>query len=375
MTSEQRRSRRGFAALLDHPWHKLAAVGLAIAFWYFVDTRINRTMTRTIPLVFVGTQSVSGEKLERLAVVLPTERVVGRRFFDGDRELDKVEVVVSGPRFRVTAIEDEVLNLQVTKFLSLDWAARTTVELTSADIRRDRAMEQVRIELIPPRIRFEVERVEERPFTLTWDLVDVQEGPFAERVRRETCKFAPETAVVLGSANGIEQLTKRAVKPFRAVLKGLTNDRQASASLELVGGAELGLRLAAVPVMSVDVLPQTQRFDFELPILVDDLALPPESRGVYKPEARTKTVAIRAGGTLRGLLVSQTDDGNAGDGKKLAEYAAQNLRLLVIVRPEASLGQEIEREARLFFVGKGHQFIDRTEYSLQDPVVVKLRRQ
>lgn len=375
MTPDQRRSRRGVATLFQHPWHKVAAVGLAILFWLFVDARINGTMRRTIPLVTVGTQSVSGEKLERLAVVLPTDRVVGRRFFDGDRELDKVEVVVSGPRFRIAALEDEVLNLQVTKFLSLDWAARTTVELTAADIRRDRAMEQVRIELVPPRIRLEVERVEERPFTLTWELIDVQEGLFADRLRRETCKFAPETAVVLGSANGIEQLTKRGVKPFRAVLMGRGSDRQASASLELVGGAELGLRLAAVPVMTVDVLPETQRFDLELPILVDDLSLPAEFRGSYKPETRTKTVAIRAGGTLRGLLVAQTDDGQAGDGKKLAEYAAQNLRLLVHVRPEASLGLEIEREARLMIVGKVHQTIDRIEYSLQDPVVIKLRRQ
>lgn len=364
-----------FALLVAHPWQKLIAIGLAVVFWLFVDARINGTTTRTIPLVTVGTQSVSGEKLERLAVVLPTDRVVGRRFFDGDRELDKVEVVVSGPRFRIDALKDDVLNLQVTKFLSLDWAARTNVELTADDIRRDRPLEQLRIELVPPRIRLEVERVEERPFTLTWNLVDVQEGPFAERLRRETCKFAPETAVVLGSANGIEALTKRAVKPFRAVLKGGANDRQASASLELVGGAELGLRLAAVPVMSVDVLPQTSRFDLELPILVDDLSLPAEARGTFKPETRTKTVAIRAGGTLRGLLVAQTDDGEAGDGKKLAEYAAQNLRLMVYVRPEASLGQEIEREARLLFVGKGHQTIDRTEFSLQDPVVIKLRRQ
>jgi hypothetical protein len=364
-----------FALLVAHPWQKLIAVGLAVVFWLFVDARINGTTTRTIPLVTVGTQSVSGEKLERLAVVLPTDRVVGRRFFDGDRELDKVEVVVSGPRFRVDALKDDVLNLQVTKFLSLDWAARTNVELTADDIRRDRPLEQLRIELVPPRIRLEVERVEERPFTLTWNLVDVQEGPFADRLRRETCKFAPETAVVLGSANGIETLTNRGGKPFRAVLKGLPNDRQASASLELVGGAELGLRLAAVPVMRVDVLPQTQRFDLELPILVDDLSLPAEARGTYKPETRTKTVAIRAGGTLRDLLVQQTDDGEAGDGKKLADYAAQNLRLMVYVRPEASLGQEIEREARLLFVGKVYQSIDRTEFSLQDPVVIKLRRQ
>lgn len=364
-----------FALIVAHPWQKLLAIGLAMLFWMFVDARINGTTTRTIPLVTVGTQSVSGEKLERLAVVLPTDRVVGRRFFDGDRELDKVEVVVSGPRFRVDALKDDVLNLQVTKFLSLDWAARTNIELTAADIRRDRPLEQLRIELVPPRIRLEVERVEERPFTLTWNLVDVQEGPFADRLRRETCKFAPETAVVLGSANGIETLTKLGGKPFRAVLRGGVNDRQASASLELVGGAELGLRLAAVPVMSVDVLPQMFRYDLELPILVDDLSLPAEARGTYKPETRTMTVAIRAGGTLRGLLVQQTDNGDVKDGRRLAEFAAQNLRLLVYVRPEASLGQEIERQARLFFVGKEYQTIDRTEFSLQDPVIIKLRRE
>jgi len=373
--SDQRRSNNVLALLVAHPWQKLIAIGLAVAFWLFVDGRINGTLTRTIPLVTVGTQSVSGEKLERLAVVLPTDRVVGRRFFDGDREIDKVEVVVSGPRFRIDALEDEVLNLQVTKFLSLDWAARTNETLTAADIRRDRPLEQLRIDLVPPRIRLEVERVEERPFTLTWNLVDVQEGLFADRLRRETCKFAPETAVVLGSANGIETLTKLGGKPFRAVLKGGLNDRQASASLELVGGAELGLRLAAVPVMSVDVLPQMFRYDLELPILVDDLSLPAEARGTYKPETRTMMVAIRAGGTLRGLLVQQTDNGDVKDGRRLAEYAAQNLRLLVYVRPEASLGQEIERQARLFFVGKEYQTIDRTEFSLQDPVIIKLRRQ
>ena len=84
------------------------------------------------------------------------------------------------------------------------------------------------------------------------------------------------------------------------------------------------------------------------------------------------TVAIRAGGTLHSQLVQQTED---GDGRKLAEYAALNLRLLVYVRPDASLGQEIERQARLLFVGKEYQTIDRTEFSLQDPVVIKLRRQ
>lgn len=374
MSPDKRRQKGVLAALVADPWQKLFAIGLGTVLWLFVDSRITRTISRTIPLVTAGTQSIAGEQLERLAVVLPTERVVGRRFFDGDREVEKVEVVLTGPRFRVAALEDELLNLQITKFLSLDWSSRTNVELTAADIRRDKPMEQLRIELRPARIRLEVERVEERPFTLTLDLVDLQEGVLGERLRRETCKFAPETATVLGPAIGIEALTKRAGKPFRAVLKPTTNDRQVSASLELVGGTELGLRFAAVPVMTMEVLPQTTRFEFELPVLVDDMALPADQRGVYQPEPTTRTVAIRAGGALLATMAAQSDLGDGRDGRKLNEWAAANLRLLVYVRPEAAAAAEIEREARLLFVGKGHQSVDRNECLLQDPVVVKLRR-
>ena len=375
MSADTRRARGLLATAVAHPLLKLTAIGLAVMLWWFVDTRITRTLRRTIPLTTVGAQSVIGEQLERLAVVLPTDRVVGRRFFDGTKPIDRVEVVLSGPRFRVSAVEDnQILDLQVTKFLSLDWNTRTDIEFDAGDIRRDRALEQLRIELVPPRVRLEVELVEERKFTLSLDLVELQEGPFTDRLRRETGKFAPDTAVVLGPAYAIEALTRRGGKPFRAVLKG-GGTGQVSASLELVGGADVGLRFAAVPVLTIDVLPETKGFTLELPILVDDLALSPELRGLYKPDTKTRSVAIRAGGTLRTTLAVWADAGENGDTRRLAEWAMQNLRLLVYVRPEAALAPEIEREARLLFVGKGYQSVDRNECLLQDPVLVKLRRE
>lgn len=149
MSADSRRARGLLATAIAHPLLKLTAVGLAVMLWWFVDNRITRTLRRTIPLTTVGAPSVVGEQLERLAVVLPTDRVVGRRFFDGTKPIDGVEVVLSGPRFRVSAVEDnQILDLQVTKFLSLDWNTRTDIEFDAGDIRRDRALEQLRIELV-----------------------------------------------------------------------------------------------------------------------------------------------------------------------------------------------------------------------------------
>lgn len=373
MSADSRRARGLLATVVAHPLLKVTAIALAAMLWWFVDNRITRTLRRTIPLTTVGAQSVIGEQLERLAVVLPTDRVVGRRFFDGTKPIDRVEVVLSGPRFRVSAVEDnQILDLQVTKFLSLDWSTRTDIEFDAGDIRRDRALEQLRIELVPPRVRLEVELVEERKFTLSIDQVELQEGPFADRLRRETVKFAPDTAVVLGPAYAIEDLARRGGKPFRAVLKG-GSAGQVSASLELVRGGEAGLRFAAVPVLTMDVLPETKAFTLELPVMVDDLALPPELRGLYKPDPETRSVAIRAGGPLHAALAGLADSGGTGDTRR---WAMNNLRLLVIVRREKdeTLPAEIEREARLLFVGKTYQSVDHYECLLQDPVLVKLRR-
>lgn len=372
MSADSRRARGLLGTLVAHPLLKVTAIALAAMLWWFVDNRITRTLRRTIPLTTVGAQSVIGEQLERLAVVLPTDRVVGRRFFDGTKPIDRVEVVLSGPRFRVSAVEDnQVLDLQVTKFLSLDWSTRTDIEFDAGDIRRDRALEQLRIELVPPRVRLEVELVEERKFTLSLEQVELQEGTFADRLRRETVKFAPDTAVVLGPAFAIEDLTRRGGKPFRAVLTG-GSAGQVSASLELVRGGEAGLRFAAVPVLTMDVLPETKVFTLELPVMVDDLALPPELRGVYAPDPETRSVAIRAGGTLRASLAGVADSGGSGDTRR---WATTNLRLLVILRNEgSSMPAEIEREARLLFVGRNYQSVDHYECLLQDPVMVKLRR-
>jgi hypothetical protein len=204
------------------------------------------------------------------------------------------------------------------------------------------------------------------------ETVDLDEGPLKDRLRRDTAKFTPATAVVLGQEASIEGLARAPGKRFRAVMKAAGNDNLASAPLELIDELGFGLRFATQPRLTMQVLPQTREFDLELPVLVDDLALPSDWRGKYAPEANTRTVRIAAGGQLLTQLVSVGEGGDAAR----AEWAAMNLRLLVhIPRPEAGAGYlaDIDRPARVLLVGRLSQTVDRNECLLAENVVVKLR--
>ncbi|MEO6597994.1 MAG: hypothetical protein ABIP94_24895 [Planctomycetota bacterium] len=374
MRSEQRRARGVFAAIVSDPYRKLAAIGLGIGLWFFIDSQITQEYPRTIPLVFVGSQRAAGEGLDRLAIVLPTDRVVGLKFLDGDNEIDKVDVVLSGPRFRIDQLADERLDLQVTSFLTLDWSTRTSIDFTATDVRRDRMLQDLRIRLVPSRIRIVVEKIADHEVPLSLNVVDVQEDQLGERLRRETAEFAPAVARILGPASSIDEWRKRGGKQLRATMRAVGNERQVSARVELISGAELGLRLEPTPLLTMTLLPQTRLFQLELPIVVDDLALPPELRGVYRSETATRIVGVHAGGDLRAQLINLSE---RPDKSKLQEWASANLRLLVFIprlEPGASYGADIDREARIMVPGPMYATLDRTECRLDDIVLVKLRR-
>lgn len=374
MNADRRRRSGVVAALVADPWRKLLAVGLAVLLWLFVDSRIERTTTRLLPLVIDDLQTDGGAPRDRLAVVLPGDRVVGLRFLDGDRPIDQVRIRLRGPRYRVEAIENERLDLRVSVFQDRDWSSSAVVEFTVADVRRDlRALEDLRLELDPPRVKLEVERIDRQEYPLSLDIVDLVEGSLADRLRRETAEFVPDTAVVLGSAIGIDRL-RRASKPFRGTLRSSSNNRQATAELELVDGERLGVRFAAQPLLTMQLLPQTSVFQLDVPILVDDIALPPEQRGQWQPEQRSMLVRVRAGGDLRSRLVSYSE---SVDKQQLTDWVSENLRLYVhIQRPVsgAVFGPELSLKAWLQLVGPMRATVERTECLLAEVVIVKLRQ-
>jgi hypothetical protein len=377
MKGEKRRPRGIFGAIVADPYRKLAAVVLASGLWFFINAQITNSLKpRNIPLVAVGSQRVKAERVDRLAVVLPTDLVVLNRFMDADRPIDHVDVVLSGPRRRLDQFKDLQLDLEITRFLALeDWETRTSFEFTAGDISLDRTMDDLQIELVPPRIRVEVSKIDKHPLPLSLEMVDVQaDPPVLARLRRDTASFQPETAIILGRASAIEKFRQRGGKQVRAIIKSVGSERQVTTGLEIIGGAELGLRFQDPPVLTMEVLPQTAVFELELPIKVDDLALTPDQRDQYQPEARSRIVRIRAGGELRSKLVQLKED---PDKRALPDWVQANLRLYVYVpRPEsgASYGLEIDLQARVLLLGSLQASVDRTECMLDEAVVVKLLR-
>lgn len=372
--SEQ--GRRGWlAALVADPWRKLAAILLATLLWAFVDSRINQRIQRTLPLAFVGQQQAGGTPSGVLAVALPTDRVVGVRFLDGERPIDRVDVILSGPRFRVAALEREAFDLQVTRFLALDWRERASAEFTAADLRLDQVLfKDVAVELQPPAIRIEVSAIASAQLPLSLDAVDLVEGPFAGRWRRETVVFTPARAVVLGKAAEIDALGKRTDKPFRAVLTGGADDRLASAEVVIVDAEKHGIRFATQPLLTVQLRPRTALFELDVPVVVDDRALPEAMRGRWLPEAQSRVVRIQAGGDLRSRLVGLQE---SVDKTQLGDWVTENLRLHVhLPRPASGvvLGPELDLKARLILLGPLSATVDRNECLLDEVVVVKLRQ-
>ena len=382
MKREKRRPRGIFGAIVADPYRKIAALVLASGLWFFINAQItNKLAPRNISLVAVGSQRVRSEGGDRLAVVLPTDLVVLNRFMDADRPIDRVDVVLSGPRRRLEQFRDPRVaprDLEITRFLTLeDWETRTSIEITAADISLDRTMDDLHIELIPPRIRVEVSKIDKHPVPLSLDVIDVQAAEqLGARLRRDTATFQPETAWILGRASAIEKFRQRGGKQLRATVKGVGSEKQVSTGIEIIGGAELGLRFQdPSPGLTKEVLPQTSPFELEVPIVVYDLALAPDQRGQYQPETRSRIVRVRAGGELRSKLVGLAQD---VDKKALPDWVSANLCLLVYIpRPEASAayGPEIDRlQARLLLLGPLQASVDRNECLLDESVVVKLLR-
>jgi hypothetical protein len=375
-THEKRRARAFVGALVADPYRKLAAIVLATGLWFFLNIQITRDLPMPVSLQAIDPgdyRSVGA----RLAVVLPMDRVVGKRFLAGETMIDQVVITLSGRRYQVDALGAEQLDLRITSFQNLDWTNRDSVEFTAADIQRNlRGLQDVTIHMQPERVRLEVEAIDELPLSLSNAQVDlvVAEDALRSRLRLDTAEYSPERVRILGPASSLAPLRNPAVKPLVARLKGSRNQRQVTTAVELSPTAGANLRLAEACTVTIQVLPVTETFSLELPFRVDDQALDAELQGSYRPVEATKLVNVKAGGELLSTLVAFGEEG--ADKTKLRTWARQHMRLHVFIPPleqGLSYGPEIVREARLLLLGPLALTVDPTEYGLAEPVSVTLQ--
>ncbi|MFN9334473.1 MAG: hypothetical protein ACK6D1_17930, partial [Planctomycetota bacterium] len=161
----------------------------------------------------------------------------------------------------------------------------------------------------------------------------------------------------------------------RAVLRtDGADDRLASADVVIVDSEKHGIRFATQRLLTVQLRPRTALFELEVPIVVDDRALPEALRGRWQPEVQSRIVRVQAGGDLRSRLVGLQE---SVDKAQLADWVTENLRLHVhLPRPAGGvvLGPELDLKARLILLGPLSATVDRNECLLDEVVVVKLRQ-
>lgn len=379
---EKRRSRSRWSALVADPYRKLLAIALAIGLWYFLDAQITSTVRVRMQLEVVDVASQNRflpNAGSRLQVLLPTDKVTKKRFSSLQQTepvpIEHVDLVVTGPRYLVDKVDKDRLVLSMTAFQSLGWDRLESAEFSVSDIvLAERSLQGTTVVMDPPRVRIDVERIEYRDVALDLDKIEIDIDPLLrERLRRETVEFSRERVRVLGPASSLKGFPGDN-PPFVARLQGSGNEKQLTAALELNAASELRLRMQDPCSLTVRLRPSTRTFALELPFQVDDLALPPDLRGRYRPESPTRKVRIKAAGDLRSRLVTLEED---ADPQRLATWAMAHLRLLVFLPPEedrSTYGQEIVLEARLQLLGPLQSAIDAADYTLADTVTVTLRR-
>ena len=380
--SKERRIGGVWGVVADDPYRKLMAVGLAVLLWFFINSRIMDETDYVLPLTVVDALEMSRGDQDRLAIALPTDRVVKRRFLDGDREIDSVRVVVSGPRFRIDALKEERLNLAIMTFVNREWSRRGSgtegadvevVEFTAADIRRDvRALEEVDIEMIPPRVRLEVGIQDNLEFEVRREQVRFVAAGLEERILEETAQFTPSKVRIIGPARSIQKLGARlqgGQRVFRVELQEV--DTQVVGELTIIEGPDLQLYFQKPASARVDLLPTRADYTFELPVVVDDRNLREENRGRFVPTEQRIGLRVSFSGRL--LL----EAGAIENDEKRQLWAERNFRLVVhLQRPEDGnrFGEELIREIHLVPIGPLLERTERGEYKIEESRTVTLRR-
>ena len=378
MSRERRRKGVVWNVLVDDPYRKLVAVGLAVLLWFFINSRIMDSTDYVLPLRVVDALDVStGEN--QLAIALPTDRVVKRRFLDGDREIQNVTVTVSGPRFRIDALKEERLNLAVLTLLNREWARSgegsdvQVVEFGAADIRRDvRALEEVDIAMSPARVRLEVGIQDNIEFEVRNEHVEFLAEGFRSRLLLETAQYTPRKVRIIGPARSIQKLAGR-LQQGQPILQARLEEvePQAPGQLTILDGPDLSVNFLQPASVRVDLLPTRDDYTFELPVVVDDLGLAPDDRGKFQPEEPRVPLRVSFSGRLR------VDVGVIESDEARQRWAESNLRLVVhLQRPEDGnrFGDVLSRPLHLVPIGPLLERTERSEYKIEGARNVTLRR-
>jgi diadenylate cyclase len=387
VSSERRRHKSVLAAIVSDPLRKLAAVLLGIGLYFLLDLRITDTVTLSATVVAVAVDETPPESGDQVRITLPTDIVGYPRFVnplagaENNRLVDnQVKISITGSSYATNAVRAQQGSLVFPVPLpDVDWSKVDNAEFTIADIQHTEQVlldRKLSMTMEPRSVRIEVDRLKVRDTPMSLEFVElVGNDRLRARLQFDTALFSHDTVQVIGPMTAVDKFGNHVEKPFVADLSTASQHeavRRISLTVQLQPRyRDQRLRIRNSPVtLTLQLQPVMQEFVLELPVRVDDLALPPELRGRYQPAQQLRQVRINAGGTLRTRLTIM-------DEEQRARWAHNNLRLSVYLQPRESIASypaEMTEIARLEPVPDLASLVGAGEYELLDTVPVVLQR-
>src|SRR5690606_6574501 len=227
----------------------------------------------------------------------------------------------SGPRYRIDGLTDNPPRLQVMSFLNRQWNRAISnatggdtvvgesdteiVEFTAADIQRDVRYDDITIELVPPRVRLEVEIRDNFVVTVTNDMVDF--GPLQNdgRLRMEQATYLPRQITLVGPAIGIRKLRDKA-KKFRAELDYGPLDQEVRAVLTVIDGHDLDVYPEESTHVTIPLNAERKSYVLTLPLSIFDRRADKSIQ--YETEESSRAVTVSFSGRMGREMQNRTKE-------------------------------------------------------------------
>ncbi len=367
-------------SIFSDPWRKLASLGLAILLWQFLDNLVTKTAVVTPKLHTTGnTQTV--EQSRHMYIYVQESKFTLDGFYDAQTDLAVKQVKIT-LRGATHLVEDfgENRGFSVESAFKRMPEDSTAFEFELEDVLcSNQRFQGLLFSMEPKSVRVRLDKNEEISIVLGTSTVRFMPtgkiANFHEVVDLENAKYTTGNILFSGRSTVIREL-ENMTTPFVVDfddISGNISKTSARGKVRLAPSSkgrfeELHQTPGDISV-TVPIRPQFIEFSFkDIPILIDEVALPPNLRGKFSIDMTSGRVEIKA----INRLVSEWS-GLRDDAAKKQWILDHGVRLLAQI--PADFKDKTNIVTRL--VIPGNDFVEETDYQVTytDSVTVTAKKQ
>jgi hypothetical protein len=355
MTESGRKSGRAalVESLVADPWRKLAAIGLAVVLWLYLDSQVTERIelelrpraTDPVESSFPADASAG----VTLHVLLPRQRFTVKEFRDivTGQKIEQIRLAFQGPKAQIARLEEDTAGFTIAPDPGELDRIQDYFEFDERRVRaRNPEFQKYLVGMTPRVVRAIVETRKSLQVVLDPErIMELLPDPnvdssFAQRFQETAVTFKPTSVTLSGPEARLDEVVQSKQPLFEADLSRFarTTDSQVTLNLNLRPKlVEAGIEMHPwAPEATWRLVPSYTKEQVEVLVQLDALAVPEPLRAqiAYAPKSMPITLSI--GPNLRAAIDAFT----AASGT-LEDWARQNLRLRVVVPADFNQNGEV----------------------------------